>query len=217
LKKQNMGNILLTLQTGLKHNMGKLTITQTILDGVLLIEPQFFFDPRGFFVESYNKRDFSAAGITQEFVQDNHSKSQKGVLRGLHYQHPHAQGKLVRVLKGSIHDVAVDIRIGSPTFGKHIGVTLSEQSPRMLYVPTGFAHGFLVLEDNTEVMYKVTDWYYPEGDAGLLWNDPALDISWPLIENGIQMPILSEKDIRHPKLSELKSPFRYEPSQFSTE
>ncbi|HWQ63453.1 MAG TPA: dTDP-4-dehydrorhamnose 3,5-epimerase [Methanospirillum sp.] len=197
--------------------MGKLTIIPTILGDVLLIEPQLFPDPRGFFVESYNKKDFSAAGIKDEFVQDNHSKSQKGVLRGLHYQHPHAQGKLIRVLKGSIYDVVVDIRIGSLTFGKHIGVILSEQSPQMLYVPTGFAHGFLVLDNNTEVMYKVTDWYYPEGDAGILWNDPTLEISWPLKENGIHLPILSEKDTRHPRLCELASPFRYEPSQFSVE
>ena len=189
--------------------MGKITVNPTILEGVLLVEPQFFPDPRGFFVESYNKRDFSAAGITEEFVQDNHSKSQKGVLRGLHYQHPHVQGKLIRVLKGSIYDVVVDIRTGSPTYGQHIGVTLNEQSPRMLYVPTGFAHGFLVLEDNTEVMYKVTDWYYPQGDAGLIWNDPTLAITWPLREIGITAPILSERDTRHPRLYELRSPFVY--------
>ena len=197
-------------QTEKSEIMGKIIVTPTILDGVLLIEPQLFPDPRGFFVESYNKRDFSAAGVREEFVQDNHSKSQKGVLRGLHYQYPHAQGKLVRVLKGSIYDVVVDIRIGSPTYGRHIGVTLQDQSPGMLYVPTGFAHGFLVLEDNTEVMYKVTDWYFPEGDTGLLWNDPALEIPWPFKENGIILPILSEKDTRHPTLSELKSPFVYE-------
>ena len=190
--------------------MGKITVKQTSLDGVLLIEPQYFKDPRGFFVESYNKNDFSHAGITDEFVQDNHSKSQKGVLRGLHYQYPHAQGKLVRVLKGSIYDVAVDIRVGSPTFGEHFAVTLSENNPAMLYVPAGFAHGFLVLDDNTEVMYKVTDIYYPPGDAGLLWNDPDLNIPWPLDKMGMKEPILSEKDTRHPVLSRLQSPFQYQ-------
>ena len=189
--------------------MGQIIVTRTNLDNVLLIEPQLFIDSRGFFVESYNKKDFSVAGIIDEFVQDNHSKSQKGVLRGLHFQYPHSQGKLVRVLKGSIYDVVVDIRIGSPTYGMHIGVLLNERSPKMLFVPLGFAHGFLVLEDNTEVMYKVTDWYYPQGDAGLLWNDPALKISWPLKEFGVENPILSEKDTHHPKLSELKSPFIY--------
>lgn len=189
--------------------MGNISVTHTDLEGVLLVEPQFFLDPRGFFVESYNKRDFTAAGITEEFVQDNHSKSQKGVLRGLHYQFPHAQGKLVRVLKGSIYDVVVDIRIGSPSYGEHIGVTLSEDSPRMLYVPTGFAHGFLVLANNTEVMYKVTDLYYPEGDAGLLWNDPMVGVAWPFEEYGIEEPILSEKDTRHPLLKDIHSPFVY--------
>lgn len=173
------------------------------------MEPQYFKDSRGFFVESYNKNDFSQAGIIDEFVQDNHSKSQKGVLRGLHYQYPHAQGKLVRVLKGSIYDVAVDIRIGSPTFGKHFAVILSEEHPAMLFVPTGFAHGFLVLQDNTEVMYKVTDIYYPAGDAGLHWNDSTLAIPWPLDIIGIKSPILSDKDTIHPTLAELKSPFLY--------
>ena len=174
------------------------------------MEPQYFKDSRGFFVESYNKNDFSQAGIIDEFVQDNHSKSQKGVLRGLHYQYRHAQGKLVRVLKGSIYDVAVDIRVGSPTFGEHFAVTLSENNPAMLYVPAGFAHGFLVLDDNTEVMYKVTDIYYPPGDAGLLWNDPDLNIPWPLDKMGMKEPILSEKDTRHPVLSRLQSPFQYQ-------
>ncbi|ABD42761.1 dTDP-4-dehydrorhamnose 3,5-epimerase [Methanospirillum hungatei JF-1] len=189
--------------------MGKLTITKTPLAGILLVVPQYFKDSRGFFVESYNKKDFSHAGITDEFVQDNHSKSQKGVLRGLHYQYPHAQGKLVRVLKGSIYDVAVDIRIGSPTYGKPFAVTLRENDPAMLYIPVGFAHGFLALEDDTEVMYKVTDLYYPSGDAGLLWNDPDLNIPWPLDIIGIKEPILSEKDTKHPILSELRSPFTY--------
>ncbi len=190
-------------------SMGKIIITQTNLDNVLLIEPHLFIDSRGFFVESYNKKDFSDAGILDEFVQDNHSKSQKGVLRGLHFQYPHSQVKLVRIIKGSAYDVVVDIRIGSPTYGMYIGVTLTELSPKMLFIPLGFAHGFLVLEDNTEVMYKVTDWYYPQGDAGLLWNDPALKISWPLKEYGIETPILSEKDICHPKFREFKSPFIY--------
>lgn len=190
--------------------MGKLTITKTPLEGVLLVVPQYFKDLRGFFVESYNKKDFHDGGIMEDFVQDNHSKSQKGVLRGLHFQSPHAQGKLVRVLKGSIYDVVVDIRVGSPAYGKHFAVTLSENDPAMLYVPVGFAHGFLVLEDGTEVMYKVTDLYYPEGDAGLLWNDPELNIPWPLEIIGMKKPILSEKDTKHPILSELTSPFQYQ-------
>jgi dTDP-4-dehydrorhamnose 3,5-epimerase len=193
-----------------KNNMGKITVTPTMLDGVFLIEPQLFPDPRGFFIESYNRRDFTAAGISEEFVQDNHSKSQKGVLRGLHFQYPHAQGKLIRVISGSIHDVAVDIRRGSPTYGRHVGITLTADRKIQVYIPVGFAHGFLVLEDNTEVIYKVTDWYYPEGDVGLLWNDPALEISWPFENYHIKAPILSERDTHHPRLSELKSPFVYE-------
>ena len=190
--------------------MGTIVVQRTILEGVLLIKPQYFTDSRGFFVESYNKQDFSKSGIPDEFVQDNHSKSQKGVLRGLHFQFPHAQGKLIRVIKGSIYDVVVDIRIGSPTYGRSLGVIISEHDPNMLYIPIGFAHGFLVLEDNTEVMYKVTDFYDPKGDAGIFWNDPDLTISWPLDEIGITNPILSEKDTKHPTLSELKSPFQYQ-------
>lgn len=189
--------------------MGKIITKPTSLEGVFLIKPQFFLDSRGFFVESYNKKDFSESGITKEFVQDNHSKSQRGVLRGLHYQYPHAQGKLIRVLKGSVYDVVVDIRLGSPTFSRYFGVMLSEQNTEMLYVPEGFAHGFLVLEDNTEMMYKVTDFYYPQGDSGILWNDPDLNISWPFAEMDISSPILSEKDTYHPRLSEIHSPFIY--------
>lgn len=190
--------------------MGNIAITQTTLPGVLLVEPQIHKDPRGFFLESYSRKDFTAAGIDQEFVQDNHSKSQKGVLRGLHYQHPHTQGKLIRVLKGAIYDVAVDIRRGSPTYGDHVAVILSETSPRMLYVPTGFAHGFLVLKDDTEVMYKVTDIYFPAGDAGILWNDPSIGIRWPLDEIGVTEPVISEKDSRHPLLDAIVSPFTFE-------
>lgn len=189
--------------------MGKIEVRQTDLEGVLLITPQIFKDPRGFFIESYNLRDFSAMGINDTFVQDNHSKSQKGVLRGLHYQYPHPQGKLVRVLKGKIFDVVVDIRTGSSTYGNHIGVILTEDTSTMLYVPVGFAHGFLVLEDNTEVMYKVTDLYYPAGDAGIRWDDPYLKIEWPFSESGVDSPILSDKDKNHPLLMDLQTPFSY--------
>lgn len=191
--------------------MGNIDIQHTNIEGVLLITPQIFRDQRGFFIESYNFKDFSDIGISDTFVQDNHSKSQKGTLRGLHYQHPHPQGKLVRILKGVIFDVVVDIRVGSPTYGKHFGVTLTGDSPTMLFVPNGFAHGFLVLEEDTEVMYKVTDLYHPNGDAGLLWSDPDIGIIWPFQEAGIDHPILSEKDTRHPRFSELQSPFTYKP------
>ncbi len=187
--------------------LGLIEIQQTNLKGVLLITLQIFRDQRGFFIESYNYQDFSAAGITETFVQDNHSKSQKGVLRGLHYQYPHPQGKLVRVLKGKIYDVIVDIRIGSPTYGKYFGVTLTEDSPLIIFVPIGFAHGFLVLEDYTEILYKVTDLYHPKGDAGISWDDPDIGIAWPLKETGILYPILSEKDRNLPALRDLKTPF----------
>jgi len=187
--------------------MGEISVQKTPLEGVILIKPQYFKDPRGFFVESYNKKDYYDAGITVEFVQDNHSKSQKGVLRGLHYQHPHAQGKLIRVLKGKIFDVVVDIRVGSPTYGEQFTVILSEEAATLLYVPVGFAHGFLVMEDNTEVMYKVTDLYHPEGDAGILWSDTGLAIPWPLCDIGLEKPLLSEKDTGLPTLSDIQSPF----------
>ena len=189
--------------------MGKIEVEQTSLPGVLLITPQIFKDERGFFIESYNYQDFSDAGISDIFVQDNHSKSQKGVLRGLHYQNPHPQGKLVRVIRGKIFDVVVDIRAGSPTFGKYIGVTLTNDSPKMLFVPVGFAHGFLVLDDDTEVLYKVTDLYYPKGDAGIRWDDPDVGISWPCHEFGIDTPVLSEKDKIHPYLRDVQTPFSY--------
>ncbi len=165
---------------------------QTPIPDLLLIEPKVFSDARGFFYESYNQKTFASFGITATFVQDNISRSTKGVLRGLHYQlAPFAQAKLVSVSIGAVFDVVVDIRRGSPTFGKWFGVELSEENKRMLYVPEGFAHGFQVLSDVAEFRYKVTNFYTPSADRGILWNDPAIGIEWRNL--GIE-PILSEKD-----------------------
>jgi len=155
-------------------------VTPTALPDVLLIEPRVFGDERGFFFESWNRRAFAEAGLEAEFVQDNHSCSNHNVLRGLHYQIEHAQGKLVRVVVGEVFDVAVDIRRSSPNFGKAVGVRLSADSKSMLWIPPGFAHGFLVLSDSAEFLYKTTDYWYPEHERTLLWNDPALAIAWPL-------------------------------------
>jgi dTDP-4-dehydrorhamnose 3,5-epimerase len=176
-----------------------LEIQQTRLSGVSILEPKVFLDPRGFFMESYNQAKLSEVGLTYHFIQDNHSLSvEAGVLRGLHYQlNPKAQTKLVRVLKGAIYDVVVDIRKGSSTFGQWIGVILSESNKRQLLVPKGFAHGFCTLVPNTEVLYKVDEYYSPENDRGILWNDPALGIDWP-----VSNPILSEKDQKHPLLKD---------------
>jgi dTDP-4-dehydrorhamnose 3,5-epimerase len=155
-------------------------ITPTALPDVLLIEPRVFIDDRGFFYESWNRRAFAAAGIDADFVQDNHSRSGKGVLRGLHYQIEHAQGKLVRVTAGEVFDVAVDLRRSRATFGRSVGVVLSAANHRMLWIPPGFAHGFVVLSDSAEFLYKTTDYWHPEHERTLLWNDPALAIEWPL-------------------------------------
>jgi dTDP-4-dehydrorhamnose 3,5-epimerase len=165
-------------------------VTPTALADVLLIEPRVFGDARGFFFESYTRRAFAQAGIDVEFVQDNHSCSARGVLRGLHYQIEHAQGKLVRVISGEVYDVAVDMRRSSPTFGRSIGMTLSAHDKHMLWIPPGFAHGFLVLSDAAEFLYKTTDYWYPEFERSLLWNDSALGIAWPLR----QAPTLAAKD-----------------------
>ena len=179
--------------------------TQLEIQGVILIEPKMFMDPRGFFYESYRRSLFAENGIEPEFVQDNHSRSSKGVLRGLHFQAPpRAQGKLMRVIKGSVFDVAVDIRKASPTYRKHIHCVLSAENRKILYVPPGFAHGFCVLEDDTEFLYKVTDVYAPDHEGGVLWSDPALAIDWP--DLGMEY-ILSEKDKKYPKLQEIDSPF----------
>jgi dTDP-4-dehydrorhamnose 3,5-epimerase len=166
---------------------------------VVLIEPQVFGDDRGFFLESYNQRRFDELlGHSVNFVQDNHSRSVKGVLRGLHYQTKHTQGKLVRVVAGEIFDVAVDIRRGSPTFGKWVGEILSADNKRQLWVPAGFAHGFLVLSDFAEVLYKTTDYYAPNYDRTILWNDAQIGIAWPLSAE----PILSAKDQAGVSISE---------------
>jgi len=170
-------------------------VTTTPIDGVLVLEPKVFGDARGFFYESFNARDFEqATGVKETFVQDNHSKSTKGVLRGLHYQVKHAQGKLVRVTQGSVFDVAVDIREGSPTFGQWFGLVLSAENKKQLWIPAGLAHGFLVTSESAEFLYKTTDFYRPEHERSLLWNDASLGIDWPLLSLDIE-PILSDKDI----------------------
>lgn len=163
----------------------------TSIEGVKIIEPRIFGDDRGFFMESWNAEVFRREGMDLRFVQDNHSRSSRGVLRGLHYQQPGPQGKLVRVVSGAVFDVAVDLRRSSPTFGKWVGVELSAKNKRMLYVPEGMAHGFLCLEDNTDFLYKCTSSYAPENEHSLLWNDPKIGIEWPL--NDLE-PTLSAKD-----------------------
>jgi len=165
-------------------------VSATDLDGVKLIEPRVFGDDRGFFYESWNRLAFAQAGIDADFVQDNHSRSRHGVLRGLHYQIEHAQGKLVRCVAGEVFDVVVDLRRSSPTFGRAVGLTLSAQNRKMLWVPAGFAHGFLAVSEFAEFLYKTTDYWYPEHERTLLWNDAALGLEWPI--SGA--PILTAKD-----------------------
>jgi len=173
-------------------------VTRTALPEVLLIEPQVFGDERGYFFESYNRRAMCKAGLDADFVQDNHSRSSRNVLRGLHYQIRQAQGKLVRVVAGEVFDVAVDLRRSSPHFGRWVGERLSESNKRMLWVPPGFAHGFLVLSETAEFLYKTTDYWAKEHERTLLWNDPALGIDWPLEGE----PILAPKDAEGRRLAE---------------
>ena len=172
-------------------------VSATALDGVMLIEPKVFGDDRGFFMESWNARAFAAAGIDATFVQDNHSRSRKGVLRGLHYQIQHSQGKLVRCVAGEVFDVVVDLRRSSSTFGRSLGIALSAQNQRMLWVPRGFAHGFLAMSEVVDFLYKTTDYWYPEHERTLLWNDAALGIAWPLSA----APVLAPKDAAGTPLS----------------
>jgi dTDP-4-dehydrorhamnose 3,5-epimerase len=171
------------------------SVIPTALQEVLLLEPRVFGDDRGFFFESFNRRDFVAAtGCDVDFVQDNHSRSAAGVLRGMHYQLRHPQGKLVRVAQGRVFDVAVDLRTSSPNFGRHVGVELSADNRRQLWIPPGFAHGFLVLSEHAELLYKTTNYWYPEHERSLRWDDPALAIPWPID----RPPTLSAKDCLAP-------------------
>lgn len=170
-------------------------VTRTVIPEVLIIEPQVFGDSRGFFYESFNQIFFNeATGLNETFVQDSHSRSTKGVLRGLHYQMQQPQGKLVRVLRGVVWDVAVDIRKSSATFGQWVGMELAEDDQKQLWVPAGFAHGFLVLSDSADFLYKTTDYYAPTHECCIVWNDADIGIDWPLARHGIVMPLLSVKD-----------------------
>ena len=173
-------------------------VLPTKLDGVYIIEPQVFSDPRGFFMETYHERKYSEAGIEQLFVQDNLSSSIRGTLRGLHYQINHGQAKLIQVVKGAIFDVAVDIRRGSPYFGQWTGVHLTGDNKLQVFISEGFAHGFCVLSEAAEVVYKCTDFYAPEDEGGILWSDPDLAIDWP-----VEKPLLSDKDSRLPRLADV--------------
>jgi len=179
--------------------MGKFKFIKTSIEGVFIIEPTVFGDERGYFMETYHENEFKQAGINVTFVQDNQSKSKKGVLRGLHFQKTNPQGKLVRVIKGEVFDVAVDLRKDSSTYGKWEGVKLSEENKKQFYVPEGFAHGFLVLSDEAEFMYKCTNFYDAEDEGGILWNDPNIGIKWPIKD--INQIILSEKDKQLKKLT----------------
>jgi dTDP-4-dehydrorhamnose 3,5-epimerase len=176
-----------------------MNVIETAIQGVLIIEPRVHGDDRGFFMESWNARTFADAGLDLSFVQDNHSHSARGVLRGLHYQQPNGQGKLLRVTAGAVFDVAVDLRHSSPTFGKWVGVELSARNKRMFWVPPGMAHGFLALEDGTDFLYKCTAFYDQANEHSLLWNDPAIGIEWPL---GDIVPQLSARDLAGKSLSE---------------
>lgn len=192
--------------------MATFSVTPLAIPEVLLLQPRRFADARGYFVETFSRRQFEEAGIGCDFVQDNQSLSlRRGTVRGLHFQVPlHSQAKLVRVLVGSVFDVAADLRRGSPTFGRWCGVTLTAEKGNQLFVPHGFAHGFCTLEPNTEVAYKVDDYYAPQCEAGLIWNDPYLGIDWPIEADEA---VLSEKDAVLPRLADFETPFIYAGSQ----
>ncbi|MGH9762084.1 MAG: dTDP-4-dehydrorhamnose 3,5-epimerase, partial [Blastocatellia bacterium] len=172
-------------------------VIETEIPGVLLIQPTVLSDARGFFLESYNEARFNEAGINNRFVQDNHSKSTRGTLRGMHYQIERPQAKLCRVIEGEVLDVVVDIRSGSPSFGKHVSTVLSADNKMQIMIPRGFAHGFLVLSETAQFLYKCDDFYYPEFERGILWNDPNLGIDW-----AVNDPTMSTRDRRHPRLSD---------------
>lgn len=184
--------------------MSKFKKIPTLIPDLYIIEPTVFGDNRGFFMETYSKKEFQEIGFDIDFVQDNHSRSKKGTLRGLHFQKEFPQAKLVRVIKGEVFDVAVDIRKNSVTFGKWFGVVLSEENKRQFLIPEGFAHGFLALTEIVEFTYKCSDYYHPEDEGGVIWNDSVIGVKWPLEEYGIKEPLLSEKDKKWPTLKELK-------------
>ena len=184
--------------------MGKFKKIDTSIEGVCIIEPTVFGDNRGYFMETYSQKDFEELGLNYNFVQDNQSKSKKGVLRGLHFQKENSQAKLVRVIKGEVFDVAVDLRPGSKTYGKWEGVRLSEENKKMFMIPRGFAHGFLVLSDEAEFTYKCDDIYNPNAEGGLAWNDKDVAIDWPLKDITEEELLTSEKDAKWPSLRELK-------------
>ena len=184
--------------------MGKIKVTTCDIEGLYVIEPTVFKDERGYFMETYNQNDFKEAGLNMTFVQDNQSMSVKGVLRGLHFQKQYPQGKLVRAVRGTVFDVAVDLRSDSKTYGKWFGVTLSAENKKQFYIPEGFAHGFLVLSDEAEFAYKCTDFYHPGDEGGLLWSDPEIGVDWP-IEPGMEL-IISDKG---KKWSGLKDTFKF--------
>jgi dTDP-4-dehydrorhamnose 3,5-epimerase len=173
-------------------------IIQTPIPDLLVIQPRSFEDPRGFFLETFQAERYENTGIAGPFVQDNHSRSTAGVLRGLHFQKNHPQGKLVYVVRGAVYDLSVDLRTGSPTYGRWYGTTLSDENHRQMYVPPGFAHGFCVLSESVDFIYKCTDYYHPDDEGGLLWNDPDLAVEWP-----VESPILAPRDMGFPKLKEL--------------
>ncbi|WP_446787721.1 dTDP-4-dehydrorhamnose 3,5-epimerase [Macellibacteroides fermentans] len=185
--------------------MGQFKFIKTPIEDLYIIEPKVFGDHRGYFMETYNYEDFKEAGLDMIFVQDNQSKSRKGVLRGMHFQTKCPQGKLVRVIKGEVFDVAVDLRKKSKTYGQWYGVLLSEENKKQFYVPEGFAHGFLVTSDEAEFVYKCTNLYHPEFEGGIAWNDPDINIQWPL--EGINKVLLSDKDKNAPTLKESKIEF----------
>lgn len=185
--------------------MAKFKFTETFIKGMFVIEPEVFGDNRGYFMETYNENDFKNAGIDVKFVQDNESSSSKGVLRGLHFQTKHTQGKLVRVISGEVFDVGVDLRKNSPTYGKWYGEILSSENKKQLYIPEGFAHGFVVLSSNATFTYKCTDFYDPQNEGGIIWNDPDINIDWHL--GDIKDIILSEKDKVRKTLKEQKIEF----------
>ena len=186
--------------------MGKINRIDTSIPDLFILEPKVFGDYRGYLLESYNRIDFAEIGLELDFVQDNMSRSTRGVLRGLHFQKKHTQGKLVKVTRGRVFDVGVDLRKGSPTYGKWEGAILDDESHRMFYVPEGFAHGFLVLSEIADFSYKCTDYYDPENEGGIIWNDPDIGIEWPL--EGIT-PLLSGKDQKLPLMKDFNLPFVY--------